>query len=266
MKHELKRIIASFHEKIESIQYNACLALTGAMRGTSKEKIYQELGLESLQIRRWYRKLCLFYKIYKNQSPSYLYNIIPTTNTHYTFRNSDKIPYFKTKHNFFKSNILKFIQPSSNSFFHCHNPIGIKYITRIRLGLSHLREHKFKHSFQDTLNPICNCGNDVEFFLHCPLYSNERRTLLNSLVNIDHTLLDNTDFLLTQILMFGNITFNAKENTKNNQLGHWPFLSTRRFDESLLWIVFFFLSSPFNNDSSDIERILSEVSPGLLGH
>ena len=99
----------------------------------------------------------------------------------------------------FKSNILKFIRPSSNLIFDCHNPIGIKYITRIRLGL---REHKFKHSFQDTLNPICNCSNDVEsaihFFLHCPLYSNERRTLLNSLVNIDHTLLDNTDFSLTQ--------------------------------------------------------------------
>ena len=31
-------------EKLESIQYNACLALTGAIRGTSKEKIYQELG------------------------------------------------------------------------------------------------------------------------------------------------------------------------------------------------------------------------------
>ena len=51
---------ASFHEKIESIQYNACLALTGAIRGTSKEKIYQELALGSLQIGRWYKKLCLF--------------------------------------------------------------------------------------------------------------------------------------------------------------------------------------------------------------
>ena len=96
----------SFHEKLESIKYNVCLALTGAIRGTSKEKIYQELGLESLQICQWYRKLCLFYKIYKNQSPSYLYNIIPTTNTHYTFRNLEKVPYFKTKHNFFK--ILSF--------------------------------------------------------------------------------------------------------------------------------------------------------------
>ena len=46
------------------------------------------------------------------------------------------------------------------------------------------------------------------------LYSNELRTLLNSLVNIDHTLLDNTDFSLTQILLFGNTTFKAKENTK----------------------------------------------------
>ena len=37
----------SFHGKMESIQYNACLAIAGAIRGTSREKIYQELGLES---------------------------------------------------------------------------------------------------------------------------------------------------------------------------------------------------------------------------
>ena len=73
---------ALFHENLESIQYNTCLALTGTIRGTSKEKIYQELGLESLQIRRWYRKLCLFYKIYKDQYPSYLDNIIPRTKMH----------------------------------------------------------------------------------------------------------------------------------------------------------------------------------------
>ena len=54
----------SFHHKLESIQYNACLAITGAIRGTSKEKLYQELGLESLQLRRWYRELGMFYRIY----------------------------------------------------------------------------------------------------------------------------------------------------------------------------------------------------------
>ena len=63
----------SFHERLESIQYNAALAITGAVRGSSREKLYQELGFESLQQRRWYRKLCLFFKIIKNQSPKYLF-------------------------------------------------------------------------------------------------------------------------------------------------------------------------------------------------
>ena len=36
-------------DKIETVQYNATLAVTGAIRGTSKEKLYQELGPESLK-------------------------------------------------------------------------------------------------------------------------------------------------------------------------------------------------------------------------
>ena len=50
----------SFHAKMESIQYNACLAITGTIQGMSREKIYQKLGLESLQLHRWYRNLCSF--------------------------------------------------------------------------------------------------------------------------------------------------------------------------------------------------------------
>ena len=52
---------ASFHQKLEKIQYNACIAITGAICGTSKEKIYQELGLEALKSRRWFRKRCFFF-------------------------------------------------------------------------------------------------------------------------------------------------------------------------------------------------------------
>ena len=47
----------TFDQKLESIQYNACLALLGAIRGSSRDKNYHELGLESIQCRRWYRKL-----------------------------------------------------------------------------------------------------------------------------------------------------------------------------------------------------------------
>ena len=55
----------SFHQNQESIQYNACLAIDGAIRSTSKEKFYEELGLKSIPLRRWYRKLGMFYEILK---------------------------------------------------------------------------------------------------------------------------------------------------------------------------------------------------------
>ena len=90
------------HQKLESIQYNACLALLGAIRGSSREKLYHELGLESLQRRRWYRRLCLFYKIFKEDKPVYLFNLIPTKNSNYNTRHTDKINLIYAKHNFFK--------------------------------------------------------------------------------------------------------------------------------------------------------------------
>ena len=93
-------------------------------------------------------------------------------------RNSETLNTFKIK-------ILKFIKPTANGSFGCHNPIGVKLISRLRLGLSHLHEHKFKHRFQDTLNPLCSCGKEVEttfhFLLSCPNYSDERLTLLSKL-------------------------------------------------------------------------------------
>ena len=50
---------------------------TIVMKGSSTEKLYQELGIELLRSRRWFRKLCLLYKIIKSKSPLYLFNLIP---------------------------------------------------------------------------------------------------------------------------------------------------------------------------------------------
>ena len=93
----------SFHQKLESIQYNAALALTGAIRGSSRKMLYQELGLESLQLRRWYRKLCCFYKIYNKQAAGYLTELISTRNQAYQTRHLTNIPSLSFKHNFFKN-------------------------------------------------------------------------------------------------------------------------------------------------------------------
>ena len=79
------------------------IALTGAIRGSSRKKLYQELGLESLQQRRWYRELCCFYKIYNKQAPGYLTELIPTRNKAYQTRDLANIPSLSFKHNFFKN-------------------------------------------------------------------------------------------------------------------------------------------------------------------
>ena len=86
---------------MELIQYNAALAITGAIRGTSREKLCQELGLESLRKRRWYKKLCYFFKIFKGQSPEYLFRILLSVSKAYNTRTNDKISLFSGKHNFF---------------------------------------------------------------------------------------------------------------------------------------------------------------------
>ena len=67
----------------------------------------------------------VFYKIFKNKSPGYLFDLIPARITHYSLRHSDNIPYLNTKHNFSKkfflpstiieSNILDFSQRKCSS-------------------------------------------------------------------------------------------------------------------------------------------------------
>ena len=57
--------------KLESTQYKAALAVSGAWKGTNKDRLLEELGWETLSNRLWYRRLCLFYKIVNNQAPHY---------------------------------------------------------------------------------------------------------------------------------------------------------------------------------------------------
>ena len=96
----------SFHQRLESIQYNACLAITGAVRGTLKKNLYQELGVESLQLRRWFRKLGMFDKIFKSKSQKYLLKLMPEKTSSYFTINADNIPLFNIKHNFDKNSFF----------------------------------------------------------------------------------------------------------------------------------------------------------------
>ena len=153
----------SFHDRLESVQYNASLAITEQLGVHKKKKLISSIRF-SLRLRSRYRKFCIFYKIFKNQHPEYLFLSIPVRRAPYSTRNVHSIPTFKSKHVFFtstvsewnkldpslhnseifltfKKNILQFMRPTDNSVYSCHTPKGIKLITRLLLGLSQMREH-----------------------------------------------------------------------------------------------------------------------------
>ena len=67
----------TFSNKIETIQYNAALAIIGTIKGTSRDRLYQELGLEYLSDRRRCRRLVYFYDIVNFSSPKYLSDLLP---------------------------------------------------------------------------------------------------------------------------------------------------------------------------------------------
>ena len=118
--------------------------------------------------------------------------------------------------NILRKSILKIIRSSANNLFNSLNPKGIKFIIRLRLGVNHLRQHKFKHSFQDSLNPLFNCGLNIgstaHYLLHCPTYITERRTLLSTIENIDNNL-DLSKPFLVKALLFGSNSFDTNANT-----------------------------------------------------
>ena len=84
-----KAFIGSFQKNLESIQYNAALVITGTIRGTSREKIY---NIKSLQVQHRHKKLCVLYEILNNMSPKYLSDIIASTTRRYSSRNVNNIP------------------------------------------------------------------------------------------------------------------------------------------------------------------------------
>ena len=191
-------------------------------------------------------KLYLFYKIFHEKSPSYLFQLIPPNSNVYATRSSqsNNISSFKTRHNFFKDSLfpavisewnsldvnirnsssinvfkkelLKFIRPVPNSTYNINDSKRLTLLTRLRLGLSHLGDHKFRHNFQDCVSPMCSCGQGIEtlthFLLHCPNHHCARKTLFHKINQVSGNILRQSDSTLTKILLFGDIKVDFETN------------------------------------------------------
>ena len=140
-----------------------------------------------------------------------------------------------------------------NSVFFCLWSQWCKILTRLRLQFSHLKEHKFRHGFGDTVSPICGCNAEIEdtehFLLCCYFYSIQRFELFHNINKVDpsFTQLDTKEQV--NILLYGYLP--NKSNALNQDIIKLVinFLEkSGRFDKPLIsfnqWfyaLLFFFL-------------------------
>ena len=136
--------------------------------------------------------------------------------------------------NVFKGRLLQFVRPLENSVFTCHNPIGIKYLTRLRLGFSHLRYHKFKHGFLDAADLLCSCStaieNTVHYFLACPNFSTAQNTFRNEIAIVDRSIIDQDEIKIIQTFLYGNPTYSVNDNKLILEARIRYILETKTFD------------------------------------
>ena len=92
------------------------------------------------------------------------------------------------------------------------------FLTWLRVGFSHLREHNFRHGFLDIVDPICSCHtnaveNTEHYLLNFSNFTNQRTVLFNDLQNIgiNYEPLDSS--ALSRMLLFGNPTFSDNVNS-----------------------------------------------------
>ena len=120
--------------------------------------------------------------------------------------------------NQFKKTILDFIRSKENSIHAIRDISGLKLLTCLRLNFSHLSEHKFRHNFKDTNNPMCSCGFEPEttdhYLLRCKLYTDLRLDLLIDMHTINQSLKNFSEDQLVNVSLFGseNFTLDANAN------------------------------------------------------
>ena len=182
-------------EKVET-----ALAVTGACQGSNRVKLYEELGWESLSERRMCKRVLQIHKIVDGRIPSYLRDKMPPNR-----RNLMNLPcvfqdikcrsdrYFNSffpdaisvwnniVSNFeylstlgLMTHLILLLRTKLRSTFDLHDPIYLRHLFQLRVGLIYLGYHKNRHNFADAPSDIRLCKRGVEdtsdFLLFCSFY------------------------------------------------------------------------------------------------
>ena len=113
----------------------------------------------------------------------------------------------------------------------------MKLLTRLRIGFSDLNEHRFRHNFQDCMNPLCSCSLDIEdtshYLLHCHHFSQHRIDLMNSVNSIYENFDSLSDNNKKDVLLFGDPSSDGNTNKFISEATLLYIKSTEIFSGSL---------------------------------
>ena len=247
-------------DKLESIQYQAALAITGTWKKTSKVKVYNLLGWEFLSKRRWVNQMVMFFKILNNLTPPYLRRGISFTAS---LRNESKllslIPsrLISYKCSFFQTCIYSWnniisnadrnitsldvfkIKSKSKIKISSTNNFGIRFfnklrgINQLRVGLSPLNKHRFYYNFKSVSSPMCLCGeteDTLHFFRECRLFLSQRKILCSKIfMQSSYNLFFCSPQTFLNVLLYGNNNLSDDQNNNILSLTAEYIESTKRF-------------------------------------
>ena len=200
-------------KSLESIQLECARIVTGASKCVSIEKLYLDLGWETLQKRRTDHKLHYFYKMINNLVPDYLADLVPQyvrerSNNSYPLRNASDISHINARTALYKNSFLPLTSTLWNSlpittrtaptlncfksliskplvksplYYNCGSRPNQIYHTRIRLDSSFLNGRRYEANLVES--PLCECGSRetaAHFFLHCPRFTLQRQLCIDT--------------------------------------------------------------------------------------
>ena len=205
-----KTLTQSQIARLENLQYRAAKVVTGAFHWTSREKLNNELGWESIQKRADILGLNIFQKIHLHETRPLIRNCMQNLDTENKFNTRSKggyIPYknygTKFKNSFFPyfsclwnslpinvqcKNLIDFKEYTNKEYkpvrfkhFSRGSKIGNKLLTKIRVGRSDLNQHKHVIGLSETTECLCHFRQEspLHYFIDCFLYLPERQTLFS---------------------------------------------------------------------------------------
>ena len=247
-------------EKVEKIQYQAALTVTGAWQGSNRVKLYEELGWETLSDRRLSKRILHIHKIVDGKSPEYLRDLMPRTrrnmiNLPFAFQevtcrtnryansflpdaicswnniitNFEGLPTYVE----LKRHMTSLFRPQSRSIFGIHDPLNLRHLLQLRVGLSPLRYHKKRHNFEDTPTDSCICKTGVEdiqhYLLSCPFFTTHRISLTTRISEI--LIKNNLDIPCDSIelYLYGHSSLSKSDNSEILKATLKYIKSTNRF-------------------------------------